>query len=163
MSLPGQLLLYLSKQHLNLFSETIWRINVNELRPLLNLTLMYFHEHNTHGNLKPRKIKTQRNWTNTTKSELVLIPYIFERRSFKCVFSELNIYRSSIIRVSFRGRLMRSNLIPNANTRPEEFLLIRVINAPNTSRHENALVVSSADTHKLARLFGYDSPLSSDV
>lgn len=58
---------------------------------------------------------------------------------------------------------MRSNLIPNANTRPEEFLLIRVINAPNTSRHENALVVSSADTHKLARLFGYDSPLSSDV
>lgn len=89
MSLPGQLLLYLSKQHLNLFSETIWRINVNELRPLLNLTLMYFHEHNTHGNLKPRKIKTQRNWTNTTKSEFVLIPYIFKRRSFKCVFSEL--------------------------------------------------------------------------
>lgn len=163
MSLPGQLLLHLSKQHLNLFSKTIWRINVNELRPLLNLTLMYFHKHNTHGNLKPRKIKTRRNWTNTSKSELVLIPYIFKRRSFKCVFSELNIHRSSIIRVSFRGHIMRSNLIPNANTRPEEFLLIRVINAPNTSRHENALIVSSADTHKLAWLLGYDSPLSSDV
>ena len=58
---------------------------------------------------------------------------------------------------------MRSNLIPNTNTRPEEFLLIRVVNTANASRHEDPLVVPPPDAHQLTRFFGYDCPLSSNV